>query len=179
MGQFKCNTTEDRMGDGEASINPEHDAIVEATGLDVDQVESLKKGFDGFDKDGGGAINQTTMQMILKSMGVKVEKDDMENYAGEVDEEDSGKFTFTMFCRVAAKFMIEDDEEQMKEELKEAFRIYDKESQGFITTSTLKEILREIDTTLTEDDLDNIIEEVDEDGSGTLDFDEFQEMMMG
>ncbi len=43
----------------------------------------------------------------------------------------------------------------------------------------LKEILREIDSTLTEDDLDNIIEEVDEDGSGTLDFDEFQEMMMG
>ena len=67
----------------------------------------------------------------------------------------------------------------MKEELKEAFRIYDKESQGFITTITLKEILREIDTTLTEDDLDNIIDEVDEDGSGTLDFDEFQEMMMG
>ena len=75
--------------------------------------------------------------------------------------------------------MIEDDEEQMKEELKEAFRIYDKEGQGFITTDILKEILREIDTTLTEDDLDNIIEEVDEDGSGTLDFEEFQEMMMG
>merc|ERR1719262_555612 len=32
---------------------------------------------------------------------------------------------------------------------------------------------------LKEDDLDNIIEEVDEDGSGTLDFDEFQGMMMG
>ena len=44
---------------------------------------------------------------------------------------------------------------------------------------TLKEILREIDPTLTEEDLDGIIEEVDEDGSGTLDFDEFQEMMMG
>ena len=29
--------------------------------------------------------------------------------------------------QVSAKFMIEDDEEQMKEELKEAFRIYDKE----------------------------------------------------
>ena len=45
--------------------------------------------------------------------------------------------------------------------------------------SSSQEILREIDTTLTEDDLDNIIEEVDEDGSGTMDFDEFQEMMMG
>merc|ERR1719192_362859 len=117
--------------------------------------------------------------MILKSMGVDVNKTDMDNYAADVDEEAAGKFNLTMFCQVAAKFMIEDDEEQMKEELKEAFRIYDKEGQGFITNDVLKEILREIDSSLTEDDLDHIIEEVDEDGSGTMDFDEFQEMMMG
>ena len=59
----------------------------------------------------------------------------------------------------------------MKKELKEAFRIYDKDQQGYITTDTLKEILREIDNKLSEEDLDGIIEEVDEDGSGTLDFD--------
>ena len=53
------------------------------------------------------------------------------------------------------------------------------QGQGFITNDVLKDILREIDNTLTEDDLDHIIEEVDEDGSGTMDFDEFQEMMMG
>ena len=94
--------------------------------------------------------------MILKSMGVDVNKVDMENYSAEVDEEETGKFSFNMFCQgeawrdnfllskiyignsVAAKFMIEDDEEQMKEELKEAFRIYDKDNQGFITNDTLK-----------------------------------------
>merc|ERR1712141_309237 len=117
--------------------------------------------------------------MVLKSMGVDVNKTDMDNYAAEVDEEGSGKFTFMMFCQVSAKFMIEDDEEQMKEELKEAFRLYDKEGQGFITNEVLKEILREIDNTLTEEGLDGIVEEVDEDGSGTMDFDEFVEMMMG
>ena len=37
------------------------------------QVDSLKKGFDGFDKE-GGIINQTSMVMILKSMGVDVTK---------------------------------------------------------------------------------------------------------
>ena len=31
---------------------------------------------------------------------------------------------------------------------------------------------------LTEEDLDGIISEIDEDGSGTMDFDEFCEMMM-
>ena len=51
------------------------------------------------------------------------------------------------------------------------FRIYDKEGNGYITTDILKEILHEIDPELTSEDLDNIIEEVDEDGSGTLDFD--------
>ena len=48
------------------------------------------------------------------------------------------KYTPPSPVQVAAKFLIEDDEEQMKEELKEAFRIYDKEGQGFITTDVLK-----------------------------------------
>ena len=40
------------------------------------------------------------MQMILKSMGVKVDKDEMDGYAAEVDEEAAGKFTFEQFCQV-------------------------------------------------------------------------------
>ena len=79
---------------------PDYELITESTGLDHDQIDSLKKGFDGFDKDGSGTITQTTMQMILKSMGVECKKDDMDTYAGEVDEEASGKFTFMMFCAV-------------------------------------------------------------------------------
>ena len=55
-------------------------------------------------------------------------------YCSQVDEEGTGKFSLTMFATVAARFMSEDDEEQMKEELKEAFRIYDRDGQGFITT---------------------------------------------
>ena len=95
------------MGEDEVEINPEFGVIVETTGLDYDQVDSLKKGFDGFDKEGAGTINQTNMQMILKGMGVKVEKDDMENYAADVDEEDSGKFTFAMFCQVRGRIQCQ------------------------------------------------------------------------
>ena len=83
----------------------------------------------------------------------------------------SGLLEFGEFCQLAAKFLVEEDDEALKKELKEAFRIYDKDQQGYITTDTLKEILREIDNKLSEEDLDGIIEEVDEDGSGTLDFD--------
>jgi Ca2+-binding EF-hand superfamily protein len=49
--------------------------------LDLDQIEGLKKGFEGFDKEGSGTITQTTMQMILKSMGVKLEKEEFDSAA--------------------------------------------------------------------------------------------------
>merc|ERR1712212_1055791 len=112
-------------------------------------------------------------------MGVKVKEADLKEIIAEVDDDGSGFLEFEEFAELAAKFLIEEDEEELKKELKEAFRIYDKDGEGFITTDTLREILREIDNKLTEADLDGIIEEVDEDGSGTLDFDEFMEMMSG
>ena len=93
------------MGEG-GDNNAEYAPIAESTGLDLEQIDSLKKGFEGFDKEGGGTISQTSMQMILKSMGVKVDKDDMDNYCAEVDEEASGKFSFAMFCAVSAKVLI-------------------------------------------------------------------------
>ena len=87
------------MGEDEEAT-PDFELITESTGLDPDQIDSLKKGFDGFDKEGEGTINQTTMQMILKSMGVESEKDDMDNFARDIDEEATGKYSFVMFCQV-------------------------------------------------------------------------------
>merc|ERR1711934_1056869 len=137
------------MADEELLTQEEMDAI----GLQAGQVQVLKKCFDGF-ADEEGAIPADQVGGILAMMGMKVKPS-------------------------ALREIIEEDEEALKKELKEAFRIYDKDCMGFISTDTLKEILRELDNKLTEDDINNIIEEVDEDGSGTLDFDEFMEMMAG
>lgn len=49
--------------------------------------------------------------------------------------------------------------------------MYDREGNGYITTSTLKEILAALDDKLSGSDLDGIIAEIDTDGSGTVDFD--------
>merc|ERR1712180_45652 len=110
-------------------------------------------------------------------MGMKVKPSALREIIDEIDQDGSGLLEFGEFCTLAAKFLVEEDEEALKKELKEAFRIYDKECMGYISTETLKEILRELDNKLTEEDLDSIIAEVDVDGSGTLDFDEFMEMM--
>ena len=154
------------------------DEEMQAIGLEKDQILVLKKCFDGF-VDEEGAIPTDNVGSILSMMGMKVKPSALREIIEDIDEDGSGLLEFGEFCQLAAKFLVEEDEEALKKELKEAFRIYDKECMGYISTETLKEILRELDNKLTEEDLDSIIEEVDEDGSGTLDFDEFMEMMAG
>lgn len=49
--------------------------------------------------------------------------------------------------------------------------MYDKEGNGYITTAVFRDILHELDDKLSPEELDLMIEEIDADGSGTLDFD--------
>merc|ERR1712025_338437 len=150
----------------------------EDIGLEDEQITVLKNCFDGF-ADEDGAIPAENVGNILSMMGLKVKPNALREIIEEIDEDGSGLLEFGEFCQLAAKFLVEEDEEALKKELKEAFRIYDKDCMGYISTDTLKEILKELDNKLSEEDLEGIIEEVDEDGSGTLDFDEFMEMMTG
>lgn len=83
----------------------------------------------------------------------------------------SGELEFDEFLTLTARFLVEEDAEAMQEELREAFRMYDKEGNGYIPTSALREILRALDDKLTNDELDEMIAEIDTDGSGTVDFD--------
>merc|ERR1711934_622208 len=73
------------------------------------------------------------------------------------------------------------DEELMGEltldELKMAFRLFDDEGEGFIRVLTFRGILKEIDEEFSDEELDGIINEIDSDGSGTIDFDEFCKIM--
>lgn len=146
-------------------------------GLEPEQVNVLKKCFDGFCQN--GSIHVDTIGTILSMMGLRVKPSALKEIIKEVDEDGSGYLEFEEFCQLSAKFLVEEDPEEMRKELKEAFRIYDKAGNGYIPTSALREILHELDPQLTDHELNGIIKEVDEDGSGTVDFDEFMEMMTG
>lgn len=104
-------------------------------------------------------------------MGQPFDRKILEELIDEVDEDKSGRIEFSEFIQLAARFIIEEDVEAMQKELREAFRLYDKEGNGYIPTTCLREILRELDDQLSDSDLDNLIEEIDSDGSGTVDFD--------
>jgi len=146
--------------------------------LDKEQIAILRKAFDTFSQ-GSTFITPDVVGSIFRMMGTAFTEETLQETIAEIDEDGSGQIEFEEFTILAAKFIVEEDDEDVQKELKEAFRLYDKEGQGYITTSVLKSILHEIDETLTDADLDGMIAEIDEDGSGTVDFDEFMEMMTG
>merc|ERR1712018_91972 len=155
------------------------DEINEVTALEVDEIKCLKNCFDLFDSKKQEFLSADDLDEILRAMGFRPSKEELQDILKEIDEDGSGGIEFGEFCQLCAKFLVEDpDVETLKRELKDAFRIYDKEGQGFITTETLRGLISELLAPLSDEELDGIIEELDEDGSGTMDFDEFCEMMM-
>ncbi|KAJ2952924.1 hypothetical protein O0L34_g7293 [Tuta absoluta] len=154
---------------------------MEEVTLDATQLQLLKNAFDAFDHEKKGVISTEMIGTILEMLGHQLDEATLKEIIDEVDEDGSGELEFPEFCKLAAKFLTEEeeDDEAMVRELREAFRLYDKEGNGYITTEVLMEIFRELDNTITADDLETMIEEIDSDGSGTVDFDEFLEVMTG
>lgn len=131
----------------------------------------LRNAFNAFDPEKKGYISTQMVGTILSMLGHQLDDKTLGEIIAEVDEDGSGQIEFEEFTTLAARFLVEEDAEAMQAELKEAFRLYDKEGNGYITTGVLREILRELDDKLTNEDLDMMIEEIDSDGSGTVDFD--------
>ncbi|KAF7313850.1 Calmodulin-like protein [Mycena chlorophos] len=63
------------------------------------------------------------------------------------------------------------------QEFKEAFSLFDKDGDGTITTLELGTVMRSLGQNPTESELQDMINEVDADGNGTIDFNEFLAMM--
>ena len=114
------------------------DEIKEATALEVDEIKVLKICFNLFDTKKQEFLSADDLDEILRAMGFRPSKEELGEILLEIDEDGSGEIEFGEFCQLCAKFLVEEpDEETMKAELKEAFRCFDKEGLGFITTEVL------------------------------------------
>lgn len=68
-------------------------------------------------------------------------------------------------------------EEQIAE-FKDAFGLFDQDNSGTITTDELGDVMRSLGQNPTDEDLKKMVDEIDQDGDGTIDFPEFLTMLI-
>merc|ERR1719477_541509 len=62
-------------------------------------------------------------------------------------------------------------------ELREAFKIFDRDKDGYISMKELKKVTSMLGTVLTKEEIEEFMAEADVDGNGKLDYDEFVKML--
>ncbi|XP_021897624.1 probable calcium-binding protein CML20 [Carica papaya] len=67
--------------------------------------------------------------------------------------------------------------QQKRQEIKEAFDLFDTDQSGTIDAKELNVAMRALGFEMTEEQINQMIADVDKDGSGAIDFDEFVHMM--
>ncbi|XP_010269961.1 PREDICTED: caltractin-like [Nelumbo nucifera] len=67
--------------------------------------------------------------------------------------------------------------QQKRQEIKEAFELFDTDGSGTIDAKELNVAMRALGFEMTEEQIEQMIADVDKDGSGAIDFDEFVHMM--
>ena len=73
--------------------------------------------------------------------------------------------------------MLDDITQERRLEYKDAFEMFDKNKDGKITIMELANVMRSLNLDPTEEELKEMIDEVDLDGNGEIDFEEFVTLM--
>ncbi|KAG5613761.1 hypothetical protein H5410_013585 [Solanum commersonii] len=141
------------------------------------QLVQFKEAINLFDKDVHGCITIEELATVIRSLDENPTEEELCHMISEVDADhhDNGTMEFNEFLNLITKKMKETD---LEEELKEVFKVFDKDQNGFISATDLRHVMINLGEKLTEEEAEQMIREADLDGDGQVNFDEFVKMMI-
>merc|ERR1711973_127456 len=140
--------------------------------LSEEQMAEYKEAFDLFDKDKNGIISSVELSTVMKNLGHEPSEAELKQMMTEVDTDGDGEIDFDEFLSMM-KEMSGDSEK----ELLQAFQVFDKNKDGFISVDELRQVMATLGETLSQEEIEEMIKEADQDGDGQVDYNEFVKMM--
>ncbi|KAK8635854.1 hypothetical protein V6N13_004569 [Hibiscus sabdariffa] len=130
--------------------------------LTDDQIAEFRKAFCLIDKDSDGFITIEELESVIQTLDANPTR----LMISEVDDvEGDGKIDF-------------EDFEKVVDELKEAFKVFDRDQDGFISANELRQVMINLGERITMEEAEQMIREADLDGDGVVSYEEFARMMI-
>ncbi|RCV34308.1 hypothetical protein SETIT_7G149600v2 [Setaria italica] len=155
----------------------------------------LARVFELFDKNGDGRITREELEESLGKLGMSVPGDELASMIARIDANGDGCVDVEEFGELYRAIMAGDGGraggegagageegaggEDADEDMREAFRVFDANGDGYITVDELGAVLSSLGLKQgrTAEECRRMIGRVDRDGDGRVDFHEFRQMM--
>ncbi|KAI0985112.1 hypothetical protein GJ496_001066 [Pomphorhynchus laevis] len=129
----------------------------------------IKEAFDVFDTNKDGCLDFYEIKVAMKALGVDKNKSEILNALGG-----ESFINYENFQKFALNAIINRDQIG---EIERAFRLFDDDNSGSINIRKLKRVARELGQSISEEEMQSMIEQFDLNGDGLIDIDEFKAIM--
>ncbi|XP_043924805.1 calcium-binding protein 1 isoform X3 [Protopterus annectens] len=147
--------------------------------LRPEEIEELREAFTEFDKDKDGYIGCKDLGNCMRTMGYMPTEMELIELSQQINMNLGGRVDFDDFVELMGPKLLAETADMIgMKELRDAFREFDTNGDGEISTSELREAMKKLlGQQIGHRDIEEIIRDVDLNGDGRVDFEEFVRMM--
>ena len=142
--------------------------------LTEEELEEMKEAYDLFDTDHSNSIDVRELKASMRALGFEFKKEEVRKMLNDIHKEPTDTISFDDFVTMMAGHMSERDTE---EEILKVFKLFDEDKTGFITFRNLKSICKELGENLTDNEIQEMIDEADRDNDGQINQADFLRVM--
>jgi len=131
---------------------------------------------DAFMRSAGsdGSVDSSQVSAIMRSLGQNPSEAEIQDMVNQVDTDGTGSIDFPEFLMMMC---LKADSENAEDEIREAFKVFDGDGNGFINRQELACVMNNLGEALTPDEIQTMIDDADQDGDGQINYEEFYAMM--
>ena len=119
-------------------------------------------------------IDAKELKVAMRALGFEPKKEEIRQMISDIDKDGSGTIDYDEFLEMMTVKMGTRDS---KEEMIKAFRLFDDDETGKISFKNLKRVAKELGESISDEELQEMIDEADLDGDGEVSQDEFLRIM--
>ena len=151
--------------------------IIQAKESSRDEVSGLHDIFSLMDRGGNGKVSAEDMKQLLNSLKCYPNDAELSRIIVKIDFDCDGEISFEDFLVYCLKQETRCSAVEEDKEIKDAFDFLDRNGDGYVSAADLRHAMRSIGRDVEEQQAEEMLAEVDEEGDGRISYECFKNII--